>query len=188
MPNPASTNERIRRKLRPKKVSPDDPAGDSTGKVVSKKSANNDPERKHRVAKEFVEFYKTGSSDNPKQFVQLLEHLISMSIENGGKLELPYNLSRLQELNTLLKEDVEEDGEDSRTYTLTGKSSQLDNFEKFMWAVQNLCDVGSSRTLELHVDGDGPAKIVISKEEGEINKPDDDQYDTDKDVMSFGIV
>jgi len=111
MATPKSANERIRRKLRKKKVSPDNPSGDQVGKVVSKKPANNDPDRKHRIykdeiAKEFLDFYKTG--DGPSlNFLPLIENLISIAVENAGRHDLPYELGRLNELReSVLSEDA----------------------------------------------------------------------------------
>lgn len=96
MATPKSANERIRRKLRRKKITPS--GIDLTGRVVSKKPANNDPDRKHRIAREFVEFYKTGI--NPKvEYKQIIEDLLSLAIENAGKIELPYTIDRLEYLN-----------------------------------------------------------------------------------------
>lgn len=102
---PKSRNERIRRKLRVLKK----PVSTKNNNIVIKKHANTDPERKHKyarsqLAKEFIEFYKTGKSDNPNKFKFILENLINLSVENGGNLNLPYSLSKIQELSCLINE------------------------------------------------------------------------------------
>ena len=92
---PKSTNERIRRKIRLPKVGPSHKL--SKGKVVVKKSGDNDPRRnkKKKIAKEFVEYYK-GKGYPKKNFNMIVEKLIERSIYNEGNSE--FNLSRLSEM------------------------------------------------------------------------------------------
>jgi hypothetical protein len=92
-----SSNERIRRKLRIKKSKPSTEK-DFDGRIVSKKHSNPDPERKHRIAKEFVEFYKGNKTEKREEFPVIIENLISIAAENAGQCKLPYTIERLMQL------------------------------------------------------------------------------------------
>lgn len=106
---PKSANERIRRKLRGKKVGP---AGrDDTGRVVVKKTANNDPNRnngnsKRKVSEDFLKWYRGENVENPARFTRLLENLIAVAIEAGGEVQFPLELSRLVELKESIGGEV----------------------------------------------------------------------------------
>jgi len=99
---PKSANERIRRKLRSKKVTPS--GDDYTGRITVKKTANNDPNRnnrgnnKRKVSEEFLKWYRGDNIDNPSKFNKLLENLIDVAVEAGGEISFPLKLSRLVEL------------------------------------------------------------------------------------------
>ena len=59
-----------------------------------------------------------------------------------------------------------------RTYVIEGGKEELDELERALWYVMFLGKIGSSRTLVLWVDGDGSARLKISRTDGkELNKP-----------------
>jgi len=109
---PKSANERIRRKIRKKKVEPK--GRDDTGRVVVKKTANNDPNRnnrnrnskKRKVSEDFLKWYRGGNVDNPNRFEKLLEDLITVAVEAGGEIPFPLELSRLVELKESIDDEV----------------------------------------------------------------------------------
>jgi hypothetical protein len=99
MSTPKSTNERIRRKLRPRKIAPD--TKEPERKMIMKKTGNNDPTRNRgQIAKEFVEYYK-GNGEPKTEYLPLIEKLIGKNISSEGKF--PMSLSRLSEM----KEEIE---------------------------------------------------------------------------------
>lgn len=113
MTTPKSANERIRRKVRKKKASPKDKS--MTGRIVKKKSANNDPnknhsdavnKRRHMAAEEFLKLYRGEDVENPDRFYNLVENLIEVCIEAGGKVKYPFKISRLCELRESLTKDA----------------------------------------------------------------------------------
>lgn len=102
MTTPKSANERLRRKLRMKKKTKREK--DMPGRIVVKKSADNDPNRIKKVSEDFVKLYKGEKIENPRRFSGLIDDLIDISIELGGKnTSFPVRLNRLQEL----KEEID---------------------------------------------------------------------------------
>lgn len=102
MATPKSANERIRRKFRSKNKRSKNKS--MSGRVVVKKSANNNPNRIKQMSESFVKFYKNNDVENPGQFKNLVNQLIDISIELSGKNSaFPFKLERLREL----KEHIE---------------------------------------------------------------------------------
>lgn len=98
---PKSANERIRRRLRRKKIGPK--STDMVGRVVVKKTADNDPDRNNGnhhegMSEEFLRWYKGDDIPNTGRFRQLVESLLSVGIEAAGEMEFPFSISRLTEL------------------------------------------------------------------------------------------
>jgi len=67
---------------------------------------------------------------------------------------------------------------ETRTYEITGKSSQLDILEHVFGIIEALGSVGSSRTISIYVDGDGAA-ILQFRREGERLSAEDISQDGD---------
>lgn len=179
MTSPKSRNERIRRRLRSSKKLP----GIKNNKIVIKKHADTDPECKNsysrnKLKEDFIKFYKTGSAKNIidlKNFKNLIENLISISVENAGQLKLPYDLSRINELSKIIKEQEEKEEPETRTYEITGKSDLLDKLELFFKIIANLGHIGSSRNVVVDFDGDGRALFKFKDLDGnDIVFSDDD--------------
>lgn len=104
---PKSANERIRRKIRSKKITPKD--DDLTGRITVKKTANNDPNRNKRkkVAEGFLKFYKEGVLDNAdNNYGKIVEDLISVAVEAGDNIHFPFKMSRLVQLKEMLESEV----------------------------------------------------------------------------------
>jgi len=109
MATPRSSNERIRRKIRAKKIRPKNI--DLPGRIAPKKTANNDPRRNNGVerhdidkeennkvlAKEFIDLYQGRYEGDKKKFKWLIPELIDKAA-NG-----PFSMKRLLEL----KEELE---------------------------------------------------------------------------------
>lgn len=102
---PKSTNERIRRKLRSKKVGPK--GKDLTGRIVVKKPANNDPRRNRKISQDFLEWYRGSKIDDPNKFSVLVEKLIDIAIEASDKVQFPFSISRLNELRESINSDLD---------------------------------------------------------------------------------
>lgn len=96
MATPKSANERIRRKLRKKKTTPAEV--DMPGKVQVKKQGNNDPRRNNYMSEEFLKFYRGNEIESPKKFSSLIDKMINIAIEAGGKVDFPFKIDRLQEM------------------------------------------------------------------------------------------
>lgn len=103
---PKSANERIRRKIRSKKVTPK--SNDFTGRIVVKKTADNDPRRnKRKVSEEFLKFYREGIiGDCADDYIRIIENLIKVAVEAGDDIEFPFKISRLVELREMVEDDV----------------------------------------------------------------------------------
>lgn len=99
---PKSANERIRRKLRAKKVGPNSTS--MPGRITVKKTADNDPNRNRRKSEEFLRWYKGDNNvENTIRFKNLVENLISIATAAANEVEFPFSLTRLVEL----KENIE---------------------------------------------------------------------------------
>lgn len=111
-----STNERIRRKLRPTKIGPSDKKIASGTDI--KKKADNNPNRRHssfvnkrrhkkrEVAESFLKLYRGEEVENPGRFKNLIENLIKINIEAVGKINFPFTMERLCELRESINEDL----------------------------------------------------------------------------------
>ena len=96
MATPRSANERIRRKIRGKKIGKQD--SDYAGRIQVKKTGNNDPRRNRGMAEEFLKFYRGNEIDDLGRFSFLIEKMIDLAIDNAGAGNFPFKLSRLQEM------------------------------------------------------------------------------------------
>lgn len=106
MATPKSANERIRRKVRRTKVTPD--GKDIDSKVTVKKPADNDPRRNkpEGISEDFLRLYKGQEVENVGRFRSLIDNMINVAVEAAGEVNFPFNLSRLQELQQLVKGSV----------------------------------------------------------------------------------
>jgi len=98
---PKSANERIRRKLRKKKVGPDSTS--MPGRITVKKTANNDPNRNRKMSEEFLRLYRGENVGDIVRFKKLVENLISIATAAANEVQFPLSLTRLVEL----KENIE---------------------------------------------------------------------------------
>lgn len=100
MATPKSANERIRRKMRKgNKKKSNAGSKDMPGRIVSKKPANNDPHRNRRhLAKEFLEYYRGNSIDNPRKFKRLIEDLIDVAVIAANEVKFPLSIDRLSQM------------------------------------------------------------------------------------------
>lgn len=96
MATPKSANERIRRKLRKKKTNPSEI--DMPGRVQAKKQGNNDPRRNRPMSEEFLKFYRGDQIEKPNRFCSLIDKMIDIAVEAGGKANFPFKINRLQEM------------------------------------------------------------------------------------------
>lgn len=181
MATPKSTIERIKRKVRLDK--PDTPHDDHdmTGRVVAKKTGNNDPRRnKPKLTSEaFLNFYlDKGKPENVEQTMVVLEKLIKYAMHFEGKL--PFKISRLMEMRESLKEAIFE--EVNKEYSMTFKvTSQYKDNITGIWEVLNMIQylgkVGASRNIVVSADGDGSCRVSLDvvKNEGDLSIPEIDE-------------
>lgn len=74
-----------------------------------------------------------------------------------------------------------------RTYTIEGLPDQLDKLEEAMSMMDWLGMAGASRTVQIHYDGDGRARMRFTRKGGKMKKSTDPDHSADKDTISFGI-
>jgi len=92
---PKSTNERIRRKLRSKKMGPS--LGRPEQRHNVKKTGNNDPDRNHsKLSEEFLQWYKGIEIKDPQRFTCALDKLLMINEELGRNVMVsPFSTYRL---------------------------------------------------------------------------------------------
>lgn len=108
MATPKSANERIRRKLRRtrKFLNKDDNSKikdiNINGRLQVKKSGNNDPRRNRGMSEEFLSFYRGKTVDNPERFNKIIDEMINIAVELGGKYDFPFKINRLNDMKGLI--------------------------------------------------------------------------------------
>jgi hypothetical protein len=105
---PKSVRERIHRKTRGKKISPDEVS--MPGRIAVKKTADNDPNTsdidEKKFAEDIVKFYKGGEPIIDKDVIGFIDILIDESIKMEGKY--PLTIERLNEMKEIIKNKVKE--------------------------------------------------------------------------------
>lgn len=195
MATPKSAVERVQRKVRLKK--PDTPHDDHnmTGRVVVKKTGNNDPRRnKPKLTTEgFLNFYlgKEKPADTDMAMV-VLEKLIKYAMHFEGKM--PFKIARLMEMKESLREAIIEEVEKEEftaTFKITSKKEEvIKGVWRMLKAMEMLGGIGASRTVSAGVDGDGSfrMKLEVTKGDGvsEIDEIDVEKL-ADKDEIKIDL-
>lgn len=65
---------------------------------------------------------------------------------------------------------------EKRTYVIEGEPEHMNRLEKVLFFIQYLGDVGSSRNIIMFVDGDGAVRLKITKENGKLQRPEDNDW------------
>jgi len=77
---------------------------------------------------------------------------------------------------------------ETREYSISGEPEQLDELEKAFNLITYCCSVGASRSICLHIDGDGAANLKVKKGEGKLQEIDDgNELATESDTIDFGF-
>ena len=74
-----------------------------------------------------------------------------------------------------------------RTYTIEGPPEHLDKMEEVLSTLDYLGAAGASRTVKVHYDGDGRARLRFTRQGQKLKRPEDLSAQTEKDEISFGI-
>lgn len=78
--------------------------------------------------------------------------------------ELHIDLSDLD-----ISESIKESGKkETRRYEITGNSYHLEILEQLLFYIDYLGVIGSSKMIKIYCDGDGPVRIKVRKEGGNI--------------------
>ncbi len=188
---PKSVRERIHRKTRGKKVSPD--GVDMAGRIAVKKTADNDPGNseldKKKFAEDVVKFYKGGEPIIDEDMIGFIDLLIDESISSNG--ESPFKIERLSEMKDIIKgkltiqEAVDKPEIELNFKIITKDKSTAQGLKDLIHSLSNLGNAGCSREVKIFFDGDGHNRFKISEFSVTGVELTDTKTNTDNDVISI---
>lgn len=76
---------------------------------------------------------------------------------------------------------------EKRTYEINSDPRILDQFEEFLRAVEYLGNIGASRTFEFGVDGDGAARIKVTRIDKKIDLKQQEVDTNNEIIKNFGL-
>jgi len=193
---PKSVRERVRRKTRGKKVSPD--GVDMAGRIAVKKTADNDPGNseldKKKFAEDVVKFYKGGEPIIDEDMIGFIDLLIDESISSDGRS--PFKIERLSEMKDIIKGKLEtiqestDKPEIELNFKITTKDkSTAQGLKDLVHVLSHLGNAGCSREVKVYFDGDGHNRFKIVEFSATGAELKEIETNTDKDtidICSFG--
>jgi hypothetical protein len=194
---PKSVRERISRKTRLKKSTPQ--GIDMPGRIVVKKTANNDPNNSEldleekKFSEDIAKFYKGGEPIIDEAVIELIDLLIDESINASGSY--PLNIERLNEMkelvkSKLVKESINDKPEIELNFKIsTRNQATAQGLKDLIHALSNLGNAGCSREVKVYFDGDGHNRFKIIEFSATGAELDDTKTKLDDDVInidSFG--
>lgn len=188
---PKSVRERIHRKTRGKKVTPDGVS--MPGRVAVKKTANNDPGNsdldEKKFAEDLIKFYKGGEPIIDEDIICLIDLLMDESIKEDGKH--PLKVERLSEMKDIVKSKLVQESEDKPEIELNFKITTKDQstaqgLKDLIHSLSHLGGAGCSREVKLYFDGDGHNRFKIDEFSATGAELKNTETNTDKDVIDIG--
>lgn len=188
---PKSVRERIHRRTRSKKVTPQ--GTDLPGRIIVKKTANNDPKNSDVDEKKFMEdiikFYKGGEPIIDEDIIKLIDILINESIEGNGTS--PLKIERLNEMKDIVKNKLFKESSDDPEIQLSFKISTRDKhtaqgIKDLIISLESLGSWGCSREVKLYFDGDGHNRFKINELQVTGAELEDNKIDSDMDIITIG--
>lgn len=187
---PKSVRERIHRKTRVKKVTPNDVS--MAGRIAVKKTADNDPNNgeldEKKFAEDLIKFYKGGEPIIDEDVIDFLDVLIDESIDMEGKH--PLKVERLNEMKEIIRSKLVKESDDPEielNFKITTRDqSTAQGLKDLIHALAGLGSAGCSREVKLYFDGDGHNRFKISEYSVIGAELNDYKSDPDKDVVEIG--
>jgi hypothetical protein len=187
---PKSVRERIHRKVRGKKVTPD--SVNIAGRIAVKKTADNDPNisdiDEKKFAEDIVKFYRGGEPMIDEDVIGFIDILIDESIKMEGKH--PLKVERLNEMKEIVKSKLIESTDKSEielNFKITTKDkSTAQGLKDLIHTLSGLGGAGCSREVKLYFDGDGHNRFKIDEFSTIGAELSDNKCDMDKDIINIG--